>query len=277
MQGVFVEKVLSVMLKEIKKALNLTQPKLAEALGVNVDRVKSLTSGKVAKLSPAETKSMVENLHVNPGWLVTGEGEMFQSPTEKTFSSDLAVLRKTTDAIAELAISDNRKRQVRDILFAVAAGKIDLIEQAFSAVSNAPEGFILVPRYDVTGSMGNGHVIHSEQIVDHLAFRAEWVRTELATSPSSLVLISAIGDSMEPTLRAHDLLLIDRSVLSVKQDAIYAFAVDGELRVKRIQRLFDGSLIIKSDNPEYTTENLTQQQVESINIIGRVVWSGRRM
>lgn len=125
--------------------------------------------------------------------------------------------------------------------------------------------------------MGNGHVIQSEQIVDHLAFRAEWVRTELGTSPKHLVLISAVGDSMEPTLRAHDLLLIDRSVLSVKQDSIYAFAVDGELRVKRIQRLFDGSLIIKSDNPGYTTESLTPQQAETINIIGRVVWSGRRM
>lgn len=141
----------------------------------------------------------------------------------------------------------------------------------------APDGFVLVARYDVTGSMGNGHVIHSEQIVDHLAFRAEWVRTELGTSPNNLVLISAVGDSMEPTLRAHDLLLIDRSVLSVKQDAIYAFAVDGELRVKRIQRLFDGSLIIKSDNPEYAAETLTSAQAETINIIGRVVWSGRRM
>lgn len=142
---------------------------------------------------------------------------------------------------------------------------------------NAPEGFILVPRYDVTGSMGNGHVIHSEQIVDHLAFRAEWVRTELNTSPAHLVLISAIGDSMEPTLRSHDLLLIDRSVQSVKQDSIYAFAVDGELRVKRIQRLFDGCLVVKSDNPGYGTETLSPAQAETINIVGRVVWFGRRM
>lgn len=142
---------------------------------------------------------------------------------------------------------------------------------------SCPDGFILVPRYNVTGSMGNGHVIHSEQVVDHLAFRAEWVRTELGASPNNLVLISAVGDSMEPTLRAYDLLLIDRSVLSVKQDSIYAFAVDGELRVKRIQRLFDGSLIIKSDNPGYAMETLTPAQSEMINIIGRVVWSGRRM
>lgn len=219
------------MLRAIKDALKLTQVQLAKALNVNVDRVKSLTSGKAAKLSPAETKSLVENLHVNSAWLATGEGEMFQANEPKPVT----------------------------------------------AAPSAPEGFILVPRYDVIGSMGNGHVIHSEQIVDHLAFRAEWVRTELGTSPNNLALISAIGDSMEPALRAHDLLLIDRSVLSVKQDAIYAFAVDGELRVKRIQRLFDGSLIIKSDNPSYATETLTAQQSEAINLVGRVVWSGRRM
>jgi phage repressor protein C with HTH and peptisase S24 domain len=63
---------------------------------------------------------------------------------------------------------------------------------------------------------------------------------------------------MEPTLGAHDLLLIDRSVQTVKQDAIYAFAVDGELRIKRIQRLFDGSLVIKSDNPGYSARTLPQ-------------------
>ncbi len=141
----------------------------------------------------------------------------------------------------------------------------------------APDGFVLVPRYDVAASMGNGAVIHSEQVVDHLAFRAEWVRTELGTSPRNLILISAIGDSMEPSLRAGDLLLIDRSIESVRQDAIYAIAQDGELRIKRIQRLFDGSLVIKSDNPNYRTEELTADQAERMRIVGRVVWSGRRM
>lgn len=134
-----------------------------------------------------------------------------------------------------------------------------------------------MPRYDVAASMGNGSVIHNEQVVDHLAFRAEWVRTELGASPNNLILISAIGDSMEPSLRAGDLLLIDRSVESVRQDAIYAIAQDGELRIKRIQRLFDGSLIIKSDNPQYGPENLTVEQAERMRIVGRVVWSGRRM
>lgn len=139
------------------------------------------------------------------------------------------------------------------------------------------EGFVLVPRYDVTASMGNGSVIHSEQIVDHLAFREAWVRTELNTSPNNLVLISAIGDSMEPTLRAGDLLLIDRGGADVRQDAIYAFAMNGELRVKRMQLKMDGSVVVRSDNPQYEPELLSADQIGSMNIVGRVVWSGRRM
>jgi len=150
-------------------------------------------------------------------------------------------------------------------------------EDRINSALEAPEGFVLVPRYDVAASMGNGSVIHSEQVVDHLAFRAEWVRTELGTSPRHLILISAIGDSMEPSLRAGDLLLVDRSVEHVHQDAVYAIALNGELRIKRIQRLFDGTLIIKSDNPSYRTEELTPDQAEQLRIVGRVVWSGRRM
>lgn len=150
-------------------------------------------------------------------------------------------------------------------------------EPAAPYSASAPDGFVLVPRYDVHGSMGNGSVIHSEQIVDHLAFRAEWVRSALGASPEHLVLISAIGDSMEPTLRAGDLLLIDRSVTGVKHDSIYAFAVGDELRVKRVQRLYDGTLIVKSDNPGYASETLTPEQADKVSIVGRVVWTGRRM
>ena len=154
-----------------------------------------------------------------------------------------------------------------------AAGDLHVARQPLPP----PYGFVLVPRYDVAASMGHGSVIHSEQIVDHLAFREEWVRTELSANPKNLVLISAIGDSMEPTLRAGDLLLVDRSSEGVTQDAIYAFATNGELRVKRMQLKIDGSVVIKSDNLQYEAETLLVDQVGSLRIIGRVVWSGRRM
>lgn len=139
------------------------------------------------------------------------------------------------------------------------------------------DDFVLIPKYDVKASMGNGTHVVSEEVVDMLAFKRNWVQIELGINPINLVLITAVGDSMEPTLRPGDLILIDRSVQHVVTDSVYVLALDGELLAKRIQRLFDGSLEIISDNPAYKTQVLNPEQVERLRVVGRVVWAGRRM
>jgi phage repressor protein C with HTH and peptisase S24 domain len=137
--------------------------------------------------------------------------------------------------------------------------------------------FVTVPRYDVRGSAGHGAVIHSEQIVDHLAFRGEWVRNALGVSQKDLALISVKGDSMEPTLSNEDLILIDMRKGHIEDNAIYVLQHNGDLLVKRIQRKLDGSLIVKSDNQRYDPEILGVEAAERLIVVGRVVWSGRRM
>lgn len=58
-------------------ACGLTQRELAAVLGVTVDRVKSLSSGKVQKLTPQESETLVTKLGVRPDWLVGGgQGRM---------------------------------------------------------------------------------------------------------------------------------------------------------------------------------------------------------
>lgn len=141
----------------------------------------------------------------------------------------------------------------------------------------AEEGFALVPRYNVQGSMGGGAVLHSEQVVDHLAFRTEWVRSELRANPANLVLISAVGDSMLPTLSSGDLLLVDKSEYKIRDDAIYVISVNGSLLVKRVQLLLDGTVIIRSDNPAYQPQTVKQPDIEDLKVVGRVVWVGRRV
>ncbi len=141
----------------------------------------------------------------------------------------------------------------------------------------AASDYVHIPRYEVAASAGGGAIVNSEQIVDYLSFRADWVRSALGVSVRDLALISVIGDSMEPSLSEGDVVLLDMTTRSVLDGSIYALQLNGGLLVKRIQRMLDGSLIVKSDNARYDTETVSEENAERLKIIGRVVWVGRRL
>ena len=139
------------------------------------------------------------------------------------------------------------------------------------------EGYVQIPRYEVAASAGGGAVIHSEQIVDHLTFRADWVHNALGVPVTSLALINVKGDSMEPTLSNGDVILIDMSLNSFDDSAVYVLRINGTLLVKRVKRNLDGSVLVSSDNSVYLPDVIKGELVDTLNVVGRVVWCGRRM
>ncbi|MBT5027581.1 MAG: helix-turn-helix transcriptional regulator [Nitrospinaceae bacterium] len=139
------------------------------------------------------------------------------------------------------------------------------------------EDFVLVPRYNAPS--GKNTTIHSEQIVDHLAFKAAWVNQELGADPKNLLLIHSKGDAMEPTIRSGDLLLVDQSESIIKGDGIYLIRIEDGMMVKRVQWLLGGSsAILCGDNSAVSKEQtLSSAQMEKLHILGRVVWVGSKL
>ena len=164
------------------------------------------------------------------------------------------------------------------------SAKLNAAEYAYSdQINNASstaepgEGFVKIPRYKVEASAGGGTLIHSEQIVDHLTFKADWVRNALGVPPSSLALINVKGDSMEPTLSNGDVILIDMGIHGFDDNAVYVLRVNGTLLVKRVKRNLNGSVVVSSDNTIYPPETIIGDLVDDLKVVGRVVWCGRRM
>lgn len=145
-----------------------------------------------------------------------------------------------------------------------------------SPLSGLDDGFVLVPRYNVEASAGPGALNGNEQVIDYMAFREDFVRRVLRADPANLVLITAVGDSMEPAIRAGDLLLIDRGIDRIMDDAIYVLGIGDEVMVKRVQRFFDGGLTVKSDNAAiYREQAIAPADVPQLRVAGRVRWIGR--
>lgn len=134
-----------------------------------------------------------------------------------------------------------------------------------------------VPHYAIQASAGGGALVEAEKIEQHLTLSREWLKREGIAS-NDLIGIYAQGDSMEPTVQDGDSLLIDRTKSIIGSDGgIYVINYEGELFVKRVQKLLDGRIAVTSDNKNHMSIEISKNDLERLKIIGRVVWFGRKL
>ncbi|WP_228141669.1 LexA family transcriptional regulator [Marinobacter sp. X15-166B] len=130
-----------------------------------------------------------------------------------------------------------------------------------------------IPVYDVEASAGNGAFFDHEQIVSHLKFRNDWLARE-GLHAKDLAAIRVAGDSMDGSLSDGDTVLINRA--RTTPDGVFAIRVGDSLRIKRLQKMTDGSLRVSSDNEIYAPEVIARENLDQVDIIGHCHWrSGR--
>ena len=90
-------------------------------------------------------------------------------------------------------------------------------------------------------------------------------------------LMRVSGDSMEPTLRDEDVVLIDLSQTEIYTGKIYAVGIDEEIVVKRLDKK-PGQLVLVSDNRQfYPALEVTMDEGASVRVLGRVIWMAREV
>jgi phage repressor protein C with HTH and peptisase S24 domain len=105
-------------------------------------------------------------------------------------------------------------------------------------------------------------------------FPRQWIQSITHTAPAMLTWARGRGESMAPTIGPDDLILIDRSERTVReQDSIWAFTV-GEIGMIKRLRVRGETVTILSDNPSVPPDAAT---VDEINIVGRIAFVGRRL
>lgn len=156
-------------------------------------------------------------------------------------------------------------------------GSMLLDDAAAESTEDATADFVTIPRYGIEVSAGSGRAAGAEGVEERLAFRNDWISKDVGVATRHLVLVTARGDSMEPTLSDGDTLLVDRSRDRVDVDGVYVVRIDGDLFAKRVQKHGGpGRLMITSDNPLYDSFWIDLNRMPDIAIIGRVVWAGHR-
>jgi len=224
-------------------------------------------------------------------WLKTGEGEAFGgSDSEYTLGKGLRDYREahkmsqedvasalgfSVDLVSELEDdstipdSDTRRKIMELLGFSKVVYDSRSKESELSDVK--PKSFMTEPNSEVSSITGGGAPAHSEQIVDFLTFKADWLKASLGLVPNNVVVISVIGDNMEPYLADGDLIMVDFGVTRIENDAVYVLQFGDSLLVKRVQVKLDGEITVKSDNPRYESETYRGESAKHLQVMGRVV------
>ena len=145
-------------------------------------------------------------------------------------------------------------------------------ESAAPPASEDPEKDVAaISVLNVLAGAGDGMTNGDIEVIDRLPFSRLLLR-RIGVRPEHAHFIHARGDSMEPTIRDGAIVLVDRSVRRIRDDGIYALVVDGDVRIKRVDKGVGGLITLMSDNPRYPPETLSE--ATELRVEGRVFWTG---
>jgi len=133
--------------------------------------------------------------------------------------------------------------------------------------------FLVLPKIAVSAAAGAGRQSAASE-TNFIGFRHDWLKTSFGLEPQDILLETVVGDSMEPHIHNGDILLVNATDQTFRNFGIYVITVRDERLVKRVQRKFDGSLILISDNGRYQPENIAHDLAGEVNVVGRVIWRG---
>lgn len=138
------------------------------------------------------------------------------------------------------------------------------------------EGFVEVARAGVKFSNGHGRVEFLEDDRPPLSFRSDFLR-KLGIAVGNAVVVDADGNSNEPTIKSGSVVLINRGDRERLNGKLFAFRVDGDLLIKRLERIDGVGILASADNPDFSPKTKVYTNLSDFEVIGRAVWTGSEL
>lgn len=199
-----------------------------------------------------------------------------RSVANKVANGKVAMNVRRADAVAHLLQVDRDELLFRAGLTSApaprSAANQPTIRAAEPVEPDEPIDMVGIRMIDMAYGMGATFAVDYPE-VDVLQFPKQWIETITHSPASMLTWTRGKGDSMEPTIRDGDLVLLDQSQRFLdERDAMWAFTIGEEAAIKRLRRQGERCQIF-SDNPNVPPD---EQLLRDIHIVGRVVFVGAR-
>lgn len=249
----------------------------AERWGMAPAHLSQILSDKTAKNLGDDVARRIEEVEGLPrGWFDSiPSGEEAQPAVEgadgKVSAADLVkqMLAKSGKGIPE----ETRQR----LLNAAQEPAVSNLLQANPARQGQVGDEVWIAHYDVRAAMGGGQIPHEyPEMLQDIRVSPRHLREMGVTFKEHfhLKMITGWGQSMAPTIKDRDPLLVDVTIREFTGDGIYLFSHDEMLYVKRLQKKGRDRFKMISDNKHHDPEEI---RVDDTHILARVlyVWNGQ--
>lgn len=234
-------------IKERRTQLKLTQREVAARVGVTRESISQWEKNSNQQLGSINLERLAKVLQTTSSWILTGK-------REKTSSNNVIPMYNKT-----------REPTLMEPLL------------NYHAEKGTNSADYRIPILAVSASAGHGAVVLSEETTAYMEVPKAVLRA-IGIDPSPhLRIISTSGDSMLGTLNHGDFAIVDVSVREMLDDGVYIFQLDGQVHVKRLQRLPGNRIRVISDNvlyPSYEMDETDNFQI-CARFLGR--WAFGRM
>lgn len=124
---------------------------------------------------------------------------------------------------------------------------------------------------DATACCGEGIDNFQENVIGCWSMPInDYKSITVSSNPNKVKMLRVKGDSMFPTIKDGDWVLVDISYLSPDSDGMFLLYLSTGLAIKRLQGTVTDEIVIKSDNPKYDNFNA---KLADIRIVGKVIYT----
>lgn len=253
----------------------------AERWGMAPAHLSQILSDKTAKNLGDDVARRIEAIEGLPrGWFDSVSPGESKTPADELTSSDHAgetSAQTAADQIKQmLSKVKGLSNTARDRIIAAADESSNVITVDFSRPGQVGDE-VWIAHYDVRAAMGGGQIPHEyPEMLQDIRVSPKHLRDLGVTFKEHfhLKMITGWGQSMAPTIKDRDPLLVDITIREFTGDGIYLFSHDEMLYVKRLQKKGKERFKMISDNKHHDPEDI---RVDDTHILARVlyVWNGQ--
>jgi len=253
----------------------------AERWGMAPAHLSQILSDKTAKNLGDDVARRIEAIERLPrGWFDSiSHGESMSHGEGQSPGADLGESSAQTaaDQIKQMLSKVKGLTSIaRDRIIAAADETSNVITVDFSRPGQVGDE-VWIAHYDVRAAMGGGQIPHEyPEMLQDIRVSPKHLR-EMGVKFKEhfhLKMITGWGQSMAPTIKDRDPLLVDITIREFTGDGIYLFSHDDMLYVKRLQKKGKDRFKMISDNKHHDPEDI---RVDDTHILARVlyVWNGQ--